>query len=408
MNTAPRGERMRIAILGRCNTGKSTILNLLTGEETALVSEQPGTTADPVAKAFELLPLGPVTFYDTAGLDESSALGDLRRAASRKVLSGADMALLVTDENGLGIVEKDLIASLRALQTPFLLIFNKRDEASVSLEDANFCEKEGIVRLSLSALNNPDPAPLREAIIAAAPKETPRPLLADLVPEGGTVICVTPIDDSAPKGRLIIPQVQVLRELVELNRLALVTQETGLSRALAGLNKPPDLVVTDSQVVEKVAEVVPESVPMTTFSLLFSRLKGDFALQLAGAGAINRLDASSVVLVAEACLHHPQGDDIGRVKLPRLLRKHTGRDLEFVFCSGQDFPDDLTRYALVLHCGGCMLNVREMRRRLKLCAACGVPVTNYGMAISLTQGVLERAAAPLVKAASLRAESGLA
>ena len=408
MSTAPRGERMRIAILGRCNTGKSTILNLLTGEETALVSEQPGTTADPVAKAFELLPLGPVTFYDTAGLDESSALGDLRRAASRKVLSGADMALLVTDENGLGAIEKDLIASLRALRTPFLLIFNKRDMASVSLEDANFCKKEGIVYLALSTLNNPDPAPLREAIIAAAPKETPRPLLADLAPEGGTVICVTPIDDSAPKGRLIIPQVQVLRELVETNRLALVTQETGLSRALAGLNRPPDLVVTDSQVVEKVAEVVPASVPMTTFSLLFSRLKGDFALQLAGAEAIKRLDASSVVLVAEACLHHPQGDDIGRVKLPRLLRNYTGHDLEFAFCSGQDFPDDLTRYALVLHCGGCMLNGREMRRRLKLCAACGVPVTNYGMAISLTQGVLERAAAPLVRAASSRVETGLA
>ena len=288
---------------------------------------------------------------------------------------------------------------LKALKTPVLLIFNKQDIRPMSSEDRAFCEKEALAFLALSAQSDTDPAPLREAVIAtAAPlKEEERPLLADLVPENGTVICVTPIDASAPKGRLIIPQVQVLRELVETNRLALVTQETRLAQALDGLRRPPDLVVTDSQVVEAVGKIVPESIPMTTFSLLFCRLKGDFALQLAGAQRIRSLRSGDVVLVAEACLHHPQHDDIGRVKLPRLLQKYSGHELSFEFCAGQDFPDDLARYALVLHCGGCMLNAREMRRRLKLCAACGVPATNYGMAISLIQGVLERAAAPLMR-----------
>lgn len=399
MTSAPRGERVQIALLGRCNTGKSTLLNLLTGESTALVSEQPGTTADPVPKAFELLPFGPVTFYDTAGLDEASLLGDLRRAASRRVLSRTDVALLVTDEAGIGPLEREVIEVLKALKTPVLLIFNKQDIRPMSSEDRAFCEKEALAFLALSAQSDTDPAPLREAVIAtAAPlKEEERPLLADLVPENGTVICVTPIDASAPKGRLIIPQVQVLRELVETNRLALVTQETRLAQALDGLRRPPDLVVTDSQVVEAVGKIVPESIPMTTFSLLFCRLKGDFALQLAGAQRIRSLRSGDVVLVAEACLHHPQHDDIGRVKLPRLLQKYSGHELSFEFCAGQDFPDDLARYALVLHCGGCMLNAREMRRRLKLCAACGVPATNYGMAISLIQGVLERAAAPLMR-----------
>ena len=400
MITAPRGERVQIALLGRCNTGKSTLLNLLTGEDTALVSEQPGTTADPVAKSFELLPFGPVTFYDTAGLDESSALGDLRRAASRRVLSRADVALLVTDEQGLGALEKEVIAALKELKTPILAVFNKQDLRPMSLEDRAFCEGEGIAWFALTAHENAAPAPLREAVIAVAAslKEEARPILTDLVPEGGMVVCVSPIDASAPKGRLIVPQVQVLRELVEAGRLALVTQAAGLAHALGSLRTPPDLVVTDSQVVEEVATLVPQSIPMTTFSLLFCRLKGDFALQLAGAESIKTLRTGDVVLVAEACLHHPQHDDIGRVKLPRLLRKYTGHDLEFAFCSGQDFPDDLARYSLVLHCGGCMLNAREMRRRLKLCAACGVPATNYGMAISLARGVLERAAAPLVKA----------
>lgn len=402
MTATHRGARLHIAVLGRCNTGKSTVLNLIAGQEAAIVSPRPGTTGDPVPLGFELPPLGPVTLYDTAGLDEASDLGALRREAGRRILARADMAVVVTDQTGLGPWEKELIAALRRLETPFLLLFNKQDQGTPPEKDLAWCRDQGIEHRCLSAARETDPAPLREDLIRLAPpREEEPPLVADLLPPGGAVICVTPIDSSAPKGRLIVPQVQALRELVEAGHPALVVQHTGLPRALALLREPPALVITDSQVVREVNEALPPDVPLTTFSLLFARLKGDFALLLEGARAIDTLGPEAPVLVAESCSHHPQDDDIGRVKIPRLLRAHTRQDLRFAFCAGSDFPDDLFRYALVLHCGGCMLNAREMRRRLRLCAAEGVPATNYGMAISLTQGILDRVAAPLAKGRGL-------
>ncbi len=391
MTTAFRGERLHIAVLGRCNTGKSTLLNHLAGQAAAIVSPQPGTTGDPVALPFELHPLGPVTLYDTAGLDEASELGILRREAGRKVLTRADLALVVTDERGLGPWEKELCAALKSLETPFLLVFNKVDLAAPKAEDLAWCAENRIEYLTLSASEERDPAPLREALTRLSPKvaQTP-PLVTDLLAPGALVVCVTPIDASAPKGRLIVPQVQALRELVENHHPALVVQHTELSAGLKLLNAPPDLVITDSQVVREVAAILPEFVPLTTFSILFARLKGDLSILLAGARVIDALPPGAKVLLAEACSHHAQEDDIARVKLPKMLHKYTGREFNYTWTSGQDFPADLEKYALVIMCGGCMLNPGEMRRRLRLCAAAGVPATNFGLAISQTQGILER------------------
>ncbi len=396
MTRSFRGDRVHIAVLGCCNTGKSTLLNHITGQQAAIVSAQPGTTGDPVPLPFELLPVGPVTFYDTAGLDESSELGVLRREAGRKILALADIAVVVTDEHGLGTWEKDLIASLRALETPLLVLFNKQDVRPPSAEDCAWCREAGIPFLGVSAARDGSPDAVRQAIIAVAPGEDILPpLVNDILPEGATVICVTPIDASAPKGRLIVPQVQVLRELVEHGHVSLVVQHTSLRQALERLNLPPDLVITDSQVVKDVVGMLPEAVPLTTFSLLYARLKGDFPVQLEGARALDGLRKGDRVLLAEACSHHPQEEDIARVKIPKLLKQYTGWELPCDVCSGRDFPENLRDYALVVHCGGCMLNRREMRRRLRLCSAAGVPVTNFGMVLAQTQHLLNRVSAPL-------------
>jgi len=393
--TTPRGSRLHIAVLGRCNTGKSTVLNLIAGQSISIVSATPGTTADPVPLPFELPPLGPVNFYDTAGMDEAGDLGTLRRAASRKVLARADLALVVTDGQGIGACEQEIMRELSLLETPFLLVFNKRDLDLPPPEDIVLCRKDGIEHIALSAGTDTDPAPLREALARLAPRvEEETVLVADILPPAATVVCVVPIDASAPKGRLILPQVQVLRELMDHRHVALAVQPQELALALSLLRKAPDMVICDSQVVREMATALPEEVPLTTFSILFARCKGDFALMANGARAISALPAGAHVLIAEACSHHPQHDDIARVKIPALLQRHLGHELRFSFSSGVDFPDDLARYALVLHCGGCMLNGREMRRRLRVANAAGVPVSNYGMAISVAQGILERVLAP--------------
>ena len=407
MTGAFRGERLHIAILGRCNTGKSTLLNLLAGQNAAIVSPEPGTTGDPVPLSFELHPLGPVTLYDTAGLDETSELGALRREAGRKVLGRADLAVVVTDEQGVGEWEKDICASLKILGTPFLLIFNKVDLAAPSPQDLNWCAKNNIHCMSVSASQPQNPAFLRKALVRLAPDAVKQPpLVKDILTPGGAVICVTPIDASAPKGRLIAPQVQTLRELVDNHHPAVVVQHTELSRVLELMREPPDLVITDSQVVREVAAVLPQNVRLTTFSILFARFKGDFNILLAGAGVIDSLPAGAPVLIAEACAHHAQNDDIARVKIPMLLKKHTGREFKYTYVSGHDFPPDLNSYSLVIMCGGCMLNPGEMRRRLRLCAAAGVPITNFGMVISLAQGALARVVGPLKQAPGRETSSG--
>ena len=397
MTQSFRGDRVHIAVLGRCNTGKSTVLNHIVGQHAAIVSDQPGTTGDPVPLPFELLPLGPVTFYDTAGLDEDSSLGLLRRKAGKRILALADMAIVVTDEHGIGVWEKDIIDALRMLSTSILIVFNKQDIRKPSTSDLAWCTEHALPFFTLSAAQETEPNAIRQTIVSLVPApETQPSIVVDLLPEQATVICVTPIDASAPKGRLIAPQIQVLRELVEYGHLSLTVQPAGLSAALTRLTTLPDLVITDSQVVREVVEFLPQTVSVTTFSLLFSRLKGDFALQLHGAKTLCNLKAGDRILMAEACSHHPQEEDIARIKLPKLLNRYSGHDLPFTVCSGKDFPEDLHEYALVVHCGGCMINRGEMRRRLRLCAAANVPVTNFGMVLSQAQGVLDRVSAPLL------------
>jgi len=396
---APRGVRLIITLVGRRNAGKSSFINAITGQNVAIVSEHAGTTTDPVAKPYELLPLGPVTFYDTAGLDDVGELGALRVAATKKVLWRTDIAVVVAEAAGLGEAERDIIAAIRRLEIPFLVVFNKIDQGPPSEADLAWCREQGIPAVPVSAATGEGATAAKEAIIALAPAEAlHEPVLAgDLFGEGDTVVCVVPIDLAAPKGRLILPQVQVLREILDGDAVAVTVKERELEAALAGLRQPPALVITDSQVILKVSGDVPEHVPLTTFSTLFARFKGDLPTLAAGAAAIDRLRDGDTVLMAEACSHHAQADDIGRVKIPRWISQYTGKDLTFEMYSGHDFPEDLERFALVVHCGSCMLTRMEMLRRIKECTRRGVPVTNYGVAISKVQGVLDRVLRPVLR-----------
>jgi len=395
--TAPRGVRLVITLVGRRNAGKSSLINAITGQQVAIVSDHAGTTTDPVAKPYELLPLGPVTLYDTAGLDDVGELGALRIAATKKVLWRSDIAVVVVDApSGITEAERGIIADIRRLDIPFLLVWNKTDLGSPSADDLAWCQAQGIRQATASAATGAGATGVKEAIMDLAPPESLRePVLAgDLFGEGDTVVCVVPIDLAAPKGRLILPQVQVLREILDGDAVAVTVKERELEAALSNLRRPPALVITDSQVILKVSGDVPDDVPLTTFSTLFARYKGDLPTLAAGAAAIDKLRDGDTVLMAEACSHHVQADDIGRVKLPRWISQYTGKDLNFEMHSGHDFPDDLERFALVVHCGSCMLNRMEMMRRIKECVRRGVPVTNYGVAISKVQGVLERALRP--------------
>ncbi|UJX42590.1 [FeFe] hydrogenase H-cluster maturation GTPase HydF [Desulfovibrio sp. JY] len=396
---APRGVRLIITLVGRRNAGKSSLINAVTGQDVAIVSDFAGTTTDPVAKPYELLPLGPVTFYDTAGLDDVGELGALRVAATKKVLWRTDIAVVVAEAAGLTEAERAIIADIRSLEIPILLVFNKADQAAPSEADIAWCRDQGLRTVVASAATGAGATEVKEALIALAPPEAVRePVLAgDLFGEGDTVVCVVPIDLAAPKGRLILPQVQVLREILDGDAAAVVVKERELEAALSNLRRPPALVITDSQVILKVSGDVPEDVPLTTFSTLFARFKGDLPTLAAGAATIDRLRDGDTVLMAEACSHHVQADDIGRVKLPRWISQYTGKDLEFEMYSGHDFPDDLERFALVVHCGSCMLGRMEMLRRIKECQRRGVPVTNYGVAISKVQGVLDRVLRPVLR-----------
>lgn len=397
---APRGVRLVITLVGRRNAGKSSLLNAITGQDVAIVSDVAGTTTDPVAKPYELLPLGPVTFYDTAGLDDVGELGALRMAATKKVLWRTDIAVVVAEAGpGLGEAERAVMADIRGLSIPFLVVFNKTDLAAPPAADLAWCRNQDIRAVTASAATGDGAGAVKEAIMALAPPEALRePVLAgDLFGEGDTVVCVVPIDLAAPKGRLIVPQVQVLREILDGDAVAVTVKERELEAALANLRRPPALVVTDSQVVLKVAADVPDAVPLTTFSTLFARYKGDLPTLAAGAAAIDRLRDGDTVLMAEACSHHVQADDIGRVKIPRWIGQYTGRDLRFEMHAGHDFPDDLERFALVVHCGSCMLGRMEMLRRIRECVRRGVSVTNYGVAISKVQGVLDRVLRPVLR-----------
>ncbi|BCS89895.1 [FeFe] hydrogenase H-cluster maturation GTPase HydF [Pseudodesulfovibrio sediminis] len=393
---APRGVRLVIALAGRRNAGKSSLINAITDQETAIVSDMPGTTTDPVAKHYELLPLGPVTFYDTAGLDDTGELGELRIKATQKILWRSDVAVVVVGEEGITSHELEIIKDIQKLNIPFLVAFNKCDLNEPSAKDRAYCLENGFKSIHLSAQTGANVDAVKDLLISIAPPEMKHnPVLAgDLIQEGDWVVCVVPIDLAAPKGRLILPQVQVLREMLDCDAVTITVKEREIEEALRGLNRKPALVITDSQVVHSVAGDVPSDIPMTTFSTLFARYKGDLPRLVEGAETIDKLKDGDTVLIGEACSHHSVADDIGRVKIPRWVTQYTGKSLTFETYSGHDFPEDLERFSLAIHCGACMLNRTEMLRRMNECNRRGVPVTNYGVAISKVQGVLDRVIAP--------------
>lgn len=395
MLTTPKGLRLHIGIFGRRNAGKSSILNAFLGQQVSIVSEVPGTTTDPVEKVMELKPIGPVVFIDTAGLDDRGALGQKRVAGTRKVIERTELAILVAD--GWTAYEDNLLKLFQERNIPCVVAANKadlRDNHGVE-EQASRSGAQWVVRLS--ATDNTGFAKLREAVIQAAPREfieQPSPMAGLIMPHD-QVVLVVPIDIEAPKGRLIVPQVQVLRDILDHDARAVVVKETLLAETLAGLKTKPALVITDSQAFKQVAEIVPAAIPLTSFSIIFARFKGDLEQLAQGARSIAGLAEGDRILIAEACSHHPVQDDIGRVKLPRWLRARTGRRLAIKVVGGHDYPDDLSPYKLIIHCGGCVFNRRELLTRIERARQARVPITNYGLAIAFLHGILERALRPM-------------
>ena len=396
LNQTPAGERVHIAFFGRRNAGKSSLVNAFTGQDLAIVSDVKGTTTDPVYKAMELLPLGPVQIIDTPGIDDVGELGALRVRKTRQVLNKTDLAIYVADAT-LPLTQADtqLLQLIHDKNIPCLLVWNKADllpALPAPTEDA----------LWVSALTGLQIPELKERAARLATLEGPQqPLVADLLEPGDTAVLVIPIDKAAPKGRLILPQQQTIRDILEAGASALVCRDTELTQTLANLSKPPKLVITDSQVFGKVSRMVPPEIPLTSFSILMARYKGDLPLAVAGAAAADRLRDGDRVLISEGCTHHRQCDDIGSVKIPRWLEQHTGAKLEYTFSSGTEFPEDLSPFNLVIHCGACMLNQREVKYRLRCCQDQGIPVTNYGILIAYLNGILKRTVAPFPDVAKL-------
>ena len=388
MDKTPSGERVHIAFFGRRNAGKSSLVNAFTGQELAVVSDVKGTTTDPVYKAMELLPMGPVMIVDTPGIDDEGALGEKRVGKTRQVLNMADIAIVVCDGTlPLGQPEKELLELIQANQIPSLLVRNTADLLA--------CIPEGDGAVYTSALTGLGIQELKEKVASMTLTEGPqRPLVSDLLSPGDVVVLVVPIDKAAPKGRLILPQQQTIRDILEAGASALVCRDTELTQTLEKLVEPPRLVITDSQVFGKVSALIPEEVPLTSFSILMARYKGDLALTVEGARALAKLQDGDKVLISEGCTHHRQCGDIGTQKLPQWIRRYTGVEPEFCFTSGREFPEDLSDIALVIHCGGCMLTRRQMRYRHRCCTDQAVPITNYGIVISHIHGILDRAIRP--------------
>lgn len=404
MDTTPKGNRLHIGIFGRTNVGKSSLLNYLLDQEIAITSPVAGTTTDVVEKAAELMPLGPVLFLDTAGLDDTSALAGFRLKKTEKIFDRADCILLVTEAEIWSEYEDAVLVEAEKRKTPVLIIINKIDtRPPSSLYMKKLHDRTGRV-IPVSCI---DPAGRNTAVeavkrhlIEMAPDdviETPS-LIGDLLPPGGIAFLVVPIDLQAPKGRLILPQVQTIRDVLDSDAAALMVKERELAGMLAVLKRNPDIAVCDSQAILQVSADIPQEIPCTTFSILFARQKGDLALSAAGAAAIETLKPGDRILIAEACSHHPLQDDIGRIKIPRWLRQYVGGELQVDVSAGRDYPDNLSDYRLIIHCGGCMLTRREMLSRLHRAQAAGVPVTNYGLAISFTQKVIRRVLSPFPSA----------
>lgn len=398
MNDTPSGNRTHIGFFGRRNAGKSSIVNAVTGQELAVVSEIKGTTTDPVTKSMELLPLGPVLIIDTPGYDDEGRLGMLRVKKTRQILNKTDVAVLVTDaQYGIGEPEKELISLFQQKQIPYLTVYNKMD--LLPGEQPETPPDEAVLSgpcIYASALEKTNIYELKEKIAAlASVRDTQKHLVADLIHPGDVIVLVTPIDSAAPKGRLILPQQQMIRDILDAGAISVVVRETELEKTLGKLGQKPALVITDSQVFKKVSALTPGDVPLTSFSILMARFKGTLTESVKGAAKISGLRENDRVLIAEGCTHHRQCEDIGTVKLPRWLQEYTGVSLQFDFTSGTEFPENLSDYQLIIHCGGCMLNEREMLYRIKCAQDAGVPVTNYGTAIAQMNGILKRSLAIL-------------
>jgi [FeFe] hydrogenase H-cluster maturation GTPase HydF len=392
---APKSLRLHIGIYGRRNVGKSSLLNAITRQDVSIVSEMAGTTTDPVEKPMELLPLGPVLFIDTAGIDDEGTVGELRVSKTRSALDRTELGVIVTDGEW-GVYEEELVEEFRKRDVPVIAVFNKVDKYSPKPELRTRLINQKILVVQTSANAGQGILDFRSALLKSAPSDfVDNPaIVSDLVGPGELAVLVVPIDKEAPRGRLIMPQVQSIRDLLDGDAMCMVVKERELRSALERLTTPPKLVVTDSQAFLKVAADTPRDVPLTSFSILFSRFKGDLVTQIEGALAIEQLKPGDRVLVSEACSHHPIGEDIGRVKIPRWLTQYVGGKLEFTTVQGHDFPVDLQSYKLVIHCGACSLNRREMLNRLLKCKQAGVPITNYGLTIAYSLGIFERALEP--------------
>ena len=392
LNNVPSSERTHIGIFGKRNAGKSSVINAITGQNLAIVSDIKGTTTDPVLKSMELLPLGPVVLIDTPGLDDEGDLGHLRIQKAYQILNKTDIALLVIDGTaGMTAEDYQILDRIRAKNIPYLIVFNKADLApdADTSDTADAADAANVIWVS--AVTGLHIQELKERLATLLPDEdSGKTILGDLIRPSDFIVLVVPIDKAAPKGRLILPQQQTIRDILDHNAISIVVKETDLKHALETLGKKPALVITDSQVFDKAAADTPSDIPLTSFSILFARYKGNLKTLVDGARMLRHLENGDKILISEGCTHHRQCDDIGTVKLPRLIRNYTGKELEFEFTSGTEFPFSLEKYRLIVHCGGCMLNEREMKYRIRCAEDAGIPITNYGTAIACMKGILER------------------
>ena len=392
LNCTPSGERIHIGIFGKRNAGKSSLINAITSQDLSIVSDQKGTTTDPVFKAMELLPLGPVMVIDTPGIDDEGELGNMRVQRAYQILNKTHLAILVVDGiSGLSDEDEKLLAFIQEKNVPVIVAFNK-SELLTDEERQNI--KVDVPYMLVSAATGENIYQFKTALAKLLPEDEPNVMLEDLLQPNDVVVLVTPIDSSAPKGRLILPQQLVIRNIIDNKGIAIVVQPDELENALAKLNQKPRLVVTDSQVFSKVAKIVPEDIELTSFSILMARYKGALVNSINGVKALDSIQDDDIVLISEGCTHHRQCDDIGTVKLPNWIRNHTKAEPKFVFTSGNEFPIDLHNYKMIIHCGGCMLNEREIMYRNKCAHLQNIPMTNYGIAIAYLNGILKRTLAP--------------